>query len=164
MDELKALSYMKLKKALVEKGIDKAEVDKCPGKPELLVLAVNKGIVEGEEPAAPQNVSAPAPAEAAPPAPAPAPAAPVDDPFEDYEGTMQEKELAYLCDWIRKNGTPSDQGIEVTFGELFDGTGDLLDTIVGTIRSGRKKKLLKSEAEVFFKGQSDAEKIYLIDQ
>ena len=65
--------------------------------------------------------------------------------FALYEGTQQEKELAYLCDWIKNNGKETDAGIVVSFGELFDGTGDLLDTIVGTIRSGRKKKVSPRE-------------------
>ena len=63
------MPFMKLKKHLIEKGIDKAEVDKCPGKPEMILLAVNKGLVEGEDPPAP----APAPANVSEPPPEPAP-------------------------------------------------------------------------------------------
>jgi len=38
--DLDSLSYMKLKAQLISMGIPKAEVDACPGKPTLLLLAL----------------------------------------------------------------------------------------------------------------------------
>merc|ERR1712086_793342 len=116
------------------KGVEKAELDKCSGKDAIIRLAETKGLIESLTPAVEAPVvAAAAVVEAAPPEAAPAPAAPANDPFAACEGTMQEKELAYLCDWIKNNG------------RAVDGDG-----LVGNIRRGRKEKKLKSVAEVFF--------------
>jgi len=41
---ISSMSYMQVKKALIAKGIDKAEVDSCMGRPACIALAAKHGI------------------------------------------------------------------------------------------------------------------------
>ena len=45
--DIESLGYMKLKKHLIEMGIPKSDVDRCPGKPSMLHL--HKTWVENRE-------------------------------------------------------------------------------------------------------------------
>lgn len=52
--------------------------------------------------------------------------------------------------------------ISVKFGKLFDATQDIFEALVGTLRSAKKKKLIRFEGEMLLKGAHDNVDIVLL--
>lgn len=76
-----------------------------------------------------------------------------------------EGEIKHLIAAIQRLGSKnSDDQDEVTFGVLFndDECANLFEAIVGTLRSAKKRKIVKYDGELLLQGVHDNVKITLL--
>ncbi|CAF1600678.1 unnamed protein product [Didymodactylos carnosus] len=78
-----------------------------------------------------------------------------------------DHEIEFLVDFIRANGKKSnDNKYQITFGELFqnDQIANTLESLAGTLKAAKKKKIVTYKAELLLQGVSDKEIITLEKQ
>eukprot|EP01083_Nonionella_stella_P227660 807558_1 len=76
-----------------------------------------------------------------------------------------EEEIGALKKFIKKLGSKNDKGqYVVTFGVLFDDdeAANTFEAIVGTLRSAKKRKIIKFKGQMLLKGPHDNVPITLL--
>ncbi len=67
-----------------------------------------------------------------------------------------EQQIEALTAAIRRHGRVHGQFHEITFGELLRSYDDISQTVVGILRRAKKLKIIEYEADVLFRGRSEA--------
>ena len=73
------------------------------------------------------------------------------------------EDIAKLVEVIKKIGTKVEGGTTTTFGALFDATADILESLVGTLKAAKKRKILDFPGEMLLKGVHDKAVIKLFE-
>ena len=78
-------------------------------------------------------------------------------------GFSIEEEISVLTGHIKRLGQQQDEGIQVTFKELFDddSVANTLESLAGTLKAAKRKKIVSYKAELLLQGMSDKEVITL---
>jgi len=66
-----------------------------------------------------------------------------------------DKEIRKLIGLVVANGTGPEGARVITYGELFKLAEDSMEALSGTLKTAKKQKVVKFEAEMLFQGQSD---------
>lgn len=66
-----------------------------------------------------------------------------------------DKEIRKLIALVIQHGTGSKGSRTITYGELFKLAEDSMEALSGTLKTAKKQKVVKFEAEMLFQGQSD---------
>ncbi len=78
-----------------------------------------------------------------------------------------DHEISQLVEFIKTLGTENANGeFETTFGVLFkdDKVSNTLESLAGTLKSAKKRGILKYKPELLLQGMSDKEPIILVKQ
>jgi hypothetical protein len=78
-----------------------------------------------------------------------------------------DHEISHLVEFIKRLGSENSNGeIETTFKALFDDdeVANTLESLAGTLKAAKKKKIVRYSAELLLQGMSDKEAIILCKQ
>ena len=73
-----------------------------------------------------------------------------------------DKEIRKLIGLVVEHGSGAEGSRVITYGELFKLAEDSMEALSGTLKTAKKQKVVKFEAEMLFQGQSDAVVITLL--
>lgn len=74
-----------------------------------------------------------------------------------------DEEIQKLKDEITRLGEKQPDGsFKITFGVLFEETGDIFEALGGTLKAARKRKIISYGPEILFQGRDNKEDICLL--